>query len=66
MYVIGTANDKVWQYALSSAFDVTTATINAGTDYKYIGTQDPVANGVKFNDDGTKMYIIGQTSDGVN
>ncbi|MBI3494810.1 PD40 domain-containing protein, partial [Candidatus Saccharibacteria bacterium] len=66
MYVIGSGNDKVWQYTLSSAFDVTTATINAGTDFKYIGTQDPVATGVKFNDDGTKMCIIGQTSDGVN
>ena len=52
MYVTGTTNDKIFQYTLTSAFDVSTATFSGlfnfnGNSYS-----------VKFNKDGTKMFTI--------
>ena len=52
MYVTGTTNDKIFQYTLTSAFDVSTATFSGlfnfnGNSYS-----------LKFNKDGTKMFTI--------
>ena len=52
MYVTGTTNDKIFQYTLTSAFDVSTASFSGlfnfnGNSYS-----------VKFNKDGTKMFTI--------
>jgi len=57
MYLIGQSNDKVYQYSLSTAWDISTASYdNVSFD---ISGQDTDPQGVFFKDDGTKMYIVG-------
>ncbi|WP_157464725.1 BspA family leucine-rich repeat surface protein [Balneola vulgaris] len=58
MYVIGVANDKVIEYNLSSAFDVSTAVHAAGEGYS-VGVEFTRPYGLTFNSQGTKMYVLG-------
>ena len=54
MYHVGTNNDRVQQYDLSTAWDVSTATYDDN-----FSVQSQVLNltDVKFNTDGTKMFV---------
>ena len=63
MYIMGNTNDTVFQYTLSSAFDVSTASY-ASKSFS-VTTQESVPNGLWFKSDGTVMYIIGTTNDTV-
>ena len=64
MYIIGYASDTVWQYTLSSAWDVSTATY--ADKSKLVSDQGETSpRGVTFSSDGTKMYIIGVIYDAV-
>jgi len=60
MYVAGSGNDTVYQYALSTAFDLSTASY-ASVSFSVSSVGIPY--GIRFNTDGTKMYIQGSTSD---
>ncbi|OGL31889.1 hypothetical protein A3F64_00595, partial [Candidatus Saccharibacteria bacterium RIFCSPHIGHO2_12_FULL_42_8] len=62
MYMIGSTNDRVYEYDLSTGFDVSTAVFLQSFS---VGTQETAPNDVAFNSDGTKMYIVGTTSDNV-
>ena len=61
MYIVGTVNDTVYQYTLSEAWDVSTATY--ADKFKYVGEEPSFEEdypvGVAFSSDGTKMYILG-------
>ena len=61
MYVIGTTNDTVYQYTLSTAWDVSTATY--ATKSFSVTTFDGTPTGIEFNADGTKMYVVGSGYD---
>lgn len=61
MYMFGGGNDSVQEYALSTAWDISTATY---TD-NYIQGQDGQSKNLAFNDDGTKMYLLGTANDSV-
>ena len=63
MYIVGLENDKVYEYALTTGFDVSTASF---TDSFDVSSQDTQPNSVEFNGDGTKMFVLGNTSDGIN
>lgn len=63
MYHAGAINDKVYEYDLSTAWDISTASYNQ--DF-YIGTQEAVPMGMFFKSDGTRMYVVGLGSDAVN
>jgi len=63
MYVVGATNDNVYEYDLTTEFDIGTATFSKS---KSITSEDTVATGVVFNNNGSKMYVIGLTSDNVN
>ena len=63
MFVIGSTGDKVYEYGLSSAYDISTATF---THNFSIAGQETAPQGLAFNTDGTKMYVIGHTGDDVN
>lgn len=63
MYVVGFGNDRVNQYSLSSAWNISTASYIRNFS---VGTQETSPTGVSFKSDGTKMYIIGSTGDDVN
>ena len=51
---------NIFQYALTTAFDISTASLSK--DFNSSG-QDSQARGIQFNADGTKMFINGVTGD---
>ena len=63
MFVVGNSADKVSEYALSTGFNVSTASYSQNFD---VGAQDTVPRGIAFNTSGTTMFILGSTGDDVN
>ena len=63
MFVVGRAGANVNEYALSEAFDVSTA--NFTTDFD-VSSQDTIPTGMAFSNDGAKMFVIGTFGDDVN
>jgi hypothetical protein len=63
MYVVGAAGDDVNEYDLSTAWDVSSATFNQLFD---ISGQDTFPRSIKFNDAGTKMFILGGSGNDIN
>jgi sugar lactone lactonase YvrE len=61
MYVVGSNMDTVYQYSLSTAWDVTTAVYSSKS--LSVGAQETSPSGLFFKPDGTKMYIIGFGTD---
>ncbi len=64
MYMVGLANPSIYQYTLSTAFDLSTASYDSVSFSIY--NQDRVPTGIEFKPDGTKMYITGQYSGGIH
>jgi len=62
-YLIGIANDTVYEYGLTSAWDVSTASFTQSFD---VSAQEASVRGLFFKPDGTKMYVIGSTGDDIN
>ena len=63
MYMLGNTNDRVFQYNLSTAYDIST-TSYVGVFFNMSG-QDNNALGLAFNNDGTKMYMAGNANDSI-
>jgi hypothetical protein len=63
MYICGAALDSVKEYALSTAWDVSSASYSQAFS---ISAQETDCGDLAFNDDGTKMYVLGATGDDVN
>lgn len=61
MFLVGTQNSTVYQYTLSSAWDVSTASYDSKS--KDVSSQETLTTGLFFSSDGTKMYVIGGSSD---
>lgn len=61
-YVVGTATDRVHQYALSTAWDISSASY---VNFFLVSSQDNNPTDIRFKPDGTRMYIIGNTNDRV-
>ncbi|MBA7568149.1 hypothetical protein ES708_09870 [subsurface metagenome] len=57
MYIVGVATDTVYQYSLSTPWDVSTATYDEKS--KDVSGQDTAPRGIFFKPDGTKMYVMG-------
>jgi hypothetical protein len=62
MYVVGSTGDAVYQYALSTAWNVSTATF---TQSFSISGQETVPQDLSFTGDGSRMFILGSTGDDV-
>lgn len=60
MYIVGTVGDDINQYSLSSAWDISTASF---VRLFSVATREAGPQAVFFKPDGTKMYVIGNTSD---
>ena len=56
MYIVGQDSDKVHEYNLSINFNVSTASFVHSFS---VSSQENVPSSVKFNNDGTKMFIVG-------
>ena len=61
MYIVGSARDTIWQYSLSTAWNITTATYASKS--KSVSAQDSGPQSIEFGDNGTKMYMLGLTND---
>jgi hypothetical protein len=63
MYIVGNATDTIYQYSLSTAFDLSTASYDSVSFS--VSSQESSLYGMNFNNDGTKMYVIGGASKSV-
>ncbi len=57
MYIVGFVYTTVFQFSLSVAWDINTATYPGKS--KFLGSEDPSPLGITFSSDGAKMYIMG-------
>ena len=63
MYVVGSIGDDVYEYDLSTAWDVSTSSYLQNFS---VTAQELIPTGLFFKPDGTKMYVIGSAADFVN
>jgi len=63
MYMVGSANDSVYQYTLSTPFDLSTASYDSVSFS--VAAQDGAPHGLAFSNDGSKMYMVGNASESV-
>jgi hypothetical protein len=60
MYTIGKTSDRVYQYGLSDAWDLNTASYSDKFFSVSSQTTDPI--GMFFKSDGTKMYVVSESN----
>jgi len=64
MFVSGNAGDDINEYTLSIGFDLrSTVTF---VDSFSVSSQETAPRGITFNNDGTKMFVLGSTGQDVN
>jgi len=63
MFVVGGSGDAVYEYALSTAFDVNSASFTTSFS---VAAQETLPRGLAFNNDGTKMFVVGFVGDAVH
>ena len=61
MYLLGDETDTVFQYNLSEPYNTQNGVSIAGTFY--VGYQEIQPTSIEFKNDGTKMYLVGLSSD---
>ena len=64
MFAAGHSTDTVYEYSLSTGFDISTASYNSVS--LSISGQDTFPKGLSFSSDGTKMYVSGSTNNNVH
>jgi DNA-binding beta-propeller fold protein YncE len=62
-YVVDIANDAIYQYTLSSAWDISSGSYASKS--LAVGSQASQPSGLFFKPDGTKVYVICSTTDSV-
>lgn len=64
LYMVGATTDNVYQYPLSTAWDVSSA---GGDEASFdVSGEDTVPSDLFFKVDGRKLYVVGQSSDEVH
>ena len=63
MYITGIGADRILQYNLTTAFDITSATLEKSV---LIRDEENKPEDVKFNSDGTVIFILGTNNDGID
>jgi len=58
MFIVGAGNDTVYEYGLTTAWDITTASYSSNS--MYIGSSDSIPTALYFVSDGTKLFIVGE------
>jgi len=59
MYVSGSFNANVYQYSLSTAFDISTASFDQSLD---VSPRQPGPTGLVFKPDGGHLYVVGSSN----
>ncbi|GAI07100.1 unnamed protein product, partial [marine sediment metagenome] len=55
MYIVGYVSKKVFQYTLTTAWDVSTASYSS--IFKLVSDEASTPRGLAFSSDGEKMYV---------
>ncbi|MCK5285717.1 MAG: hypothetical protein KAJ58_00625 [Candidatus Pacebacteria bacterium] len=63
MYVIGATGQDVNEYHCTTAFDVSTCSYDSVFS---VSTQETSPAGIRFNNDGSKMFVVGISGDEIN
>jgi len=63
LYIVGPSSDSVGQYALSTAWDISTASFVRSFSLRF---QELTPDGLYFKSDGTAMFVCGSTGNDVN
>ena len=65
-YIAGKTDDEIKEYTLSIPYDFALSTFTATPDDTYIFTTiERTPHGMVFNNDGTKLFVVGASSDTV-
>ena len=62
MFVVGMSQNKIYEFDLTTGFDVSTASKNSN-ECSFIGLGDDAVD-INFNSDGTKIFLVDQGQDG--
>jgi len=62
MFIVGQNNHKVFQYSLTTGFDISTA---AYTGKSFSVSEDSNPEGIEFYPDGTQMFIVGEANNNI-
>ena len=62
-YVADTGSDTVYEYVMSTAWDLSTASYNSVSFN--VSSQDTSPQGITFKADGTKMYVVGYSTSSI-
>lgn len=62
MFVLGNANDFVYQFSLATPWDIATASPVGYVKY-YVYSRETTPTGLAFSQDGANFYIVGTVSD---
>ena len=60
MFMVGDDGDSIYEYALPTPFELSTASF-ANVTFS-VFSQDPAPRGMAFSNDGAKMFVIGPTA----
>ncbi len=63
LYVLGDTNDQIYEYSLSTPFDVSTKTY---IDFFDVTAQDSSVSDIALSSDGTKLYYLGDNNDRIS
>ena len=66
MYAIGTTNDTIYEFNLSTPWSVVSGSLSYSSNSFSIASKETGPTGVTLNPLGTKVYIIGYSSDSVH
>ena len=63
MFMVGSSNDKINEYTLTTPFDLSTAT----HVYSFsVSDEDILPTGMAFSNNGTKMFVVGNAGDDIS
>ena len=63
MFVVDGGSDAIREYTLSTGYDISTASYDSVFS---VSSQDTGPTGLAFNNDGTKMFVVGSTGQDIN
>ena len=59
MFLIGSAQGSIAEFALPSPYDITNASYNGLSEEFSVISEDTIPKALRFNNDGSKMYVLG-------
>lgn len=63
LYLIGASSDSIYQYGMTTAYDLSTASYSNKSFS--VSSQEGSPSALRFNNDGTKVFVVGYSGDKV-